>query len=90
MRIIENARSCINAAPRASRMLTRGLVAVVAILGLATSAVAQQTSGSIRGEVYGADAGVTVEVVNEGTGVSKSESPDASGAFRIDGLQPGS
>jgi outer membrane receptor protein involved in Fe transport len=90
MRIIEDARSCTNAALRASRMLTRGLLAVVAILGLVTSAVAQQTSGSIRGEVYGADAGVTVEVVNEGTGVSKSESPDASGAFRIDGLQPGS
>ena len=71
-------------------MLTRGLVAAVAILGLVTSAVAQQTSGAIRGEVYGADASTTVEVISEARGISKSEAPDASGAFRIDGLEPGS
>jgi outer membrane receptor protein involved in Fe transport len=70
-------------------MFARGLVTVVAILGLTTAANAQQSSGSIRGEVYGADAGVTVEVSDDARGVTKSQAPDAAGAFRFDGLTPG-
>jgi hypothetical protein len=59
------------------------------ILGLATSAQAQQSGGSIRGSVQGADSSTIVEVVDASRGTTKSEAPSGDGSFRFDGLNSG-
>ncbi len=73
-----------------SRTLTSGFAALVLILGLATSAQAQQSGGSIRGTVYGADASTVVEVVDQKRGTTKSKAAGSDGTFRFDGLTIGS
>ena len=79
----------IKSAASVTRKLFSGLAAVVLILGLATSAQAQQSGGSIRGTVVGADAGTVVEVRDDTRGTTKSRSA-SDGSFRFDGLQTGS
>ena len=79
----------IKSAASVTRKLFSGLAAVVLILGLATSAQAQQSGGSIRGTVVGADAGTVVEVRDDSRGTMKSKST-SDGSFRFDGLQTGS
>lgn len=72
-----------------SRKLISGIAAVVLLLGLATTASAQQSSGSIRGTVDGADSATVVEVVDTTRGITKSEGTESDGSFRFDGLTPG-
>lgn len=79
----------VNSVASVSRKLFSGLMAAVLILGLATSAYAQQSSGSVRGSVSGADSSTIVEVVDQARGITKSKGTDASGNFRFDGLNPG-
>ncbi len=66
--------------------LTGGFAALVLILGLATSAQAQQSGGSIKGTVVGADSSTVVEVVDQRRGTTKSEATSSDGSFRFDGL----
>ncbi len=70
------------------KKLFSGFAAVALLLGLATTASAQQSSGSIKGTVDGADSGTMVEVVDLDRGVTKSEAV-RNGEFRFDGLNPG-
>ena len=86
---VVNALSRVFSAASFTRKLISGLAAVVLILGLATSAQAQQSGGSIRGTVAGADSSTVVEVVDESRGTTKSRSTGADGSFRIDGLSSG-
>jgi hypothetical protein len=79
----------IKSAASVTRKLFSGLAAVVLILGLATSAQAQQSGGSIRGHVAGADGGTVVEVRDESRGTTKSKSTGSDGMFRFDGLTTG-
>ncbi|MGB5581900.1 MAG: TonB-dependent receptor [Woeseia sp.] len=79
----------VNSVASVSRKLCSGLATVVLILGLATSVQAQQSGGSIRGSVYGADSGTVVEVIDTARGTSKSESTGSDGSFRFDGLNTG-
>ncbi|MDH3273367.1 MAG: TonB-dependent receptor [Gammaproteobacteria bacterium] len=79
----------IKSAASVTRKLFSGLAAVVLILGLATSAQAQQSGGSIRGTVVGADSSTVVEVTDDSRGTTKSKST-SDGAFRFDGLPTGS
>ena len=68
--------------------LTRVMAALL-ILGFAATANAQQSAGAIRGTVEGATPGVVVEVVNLRRGITKTESVQADGEFRFDGLPTG-
>ncbi len=79
----------IKSAASVTRKLFSGLAAVVMILGLATSAQAQQSGGSIRGTVVGADSSTVVEVRDDSRGTMKSKST-SDGSFRFDGLATGS
>ena len=79
----------IKSAASVTRKLFSGLAAVVLILGLATSAQAQQSGGSIRGTVVGADSSTVVEVRDDTRGTTKSKST-SDGSFRFDGLTTGS
>jgi len=79
----------IKSAASVTRKLFSGLAAVVLILGLATSAQAQQSGGSIRGTVAGADSSTVVEVRDDNRGTTKSKST-SDGSFRFDGLSTGS
>jgi hypothetical protein len=56
---------------------------------LASTAYAQQSTGSLKGIVSGANADVVVEVVDNSRGITKSKTVDANGAFRFDGLTLG-
>ncbi len=73
----------------ALRTLGSGLLATFLMLGLAVSAHAQQSSGSIRGNVEGTTTGVVVEIADLNRGVTKTETPGPGGEFRFDGLQTG-
>lgn len=86
---VNRVHSYVNSVTSVSRKLFSGLAAVVLILGLATSAQAQQSGGSIRGSVQGADSSTIVEVVEASRGTTKSEAPGADGSFRFDGLETG-
>ncbi|MGB5164679.1 MAG: TonB-dependent receptor [Woeseiaceae bacterium] len=79
----------VNTVASLTRNLVSGLAAIVLVLGLATSANAQQSGGSIKGSVSGASAGTVVEVVDTSRGVTKSESVASDGSFRFDNLQAG-
>ena len=85
---VVNAISVLSAAT-VTRKLTNGLALVVLVLGLATAANAQQSSGSVKGTVQGADASVVVEVVDTARGTTKSTVTGTDGSFRFDGLTPG-
>jgi len=80
----------IKSAASVTRKLFSGLAAVVLVLGLVTSAQAQQSGGSIRGTVVGADSSTVVEVMDDTRGTTKSKSTGADGSFRFDGLTTGS
>jgi outer membrane receptor protein involved in Fe transport len=80
----------IKSAASVTRKLFSGLAAVVLVLGLATSAQAQQSGGSIRGHVAGADGATVVEVRDESRGTTKSKATGSDGMFRFDGLTTGS
>ena len=56
---------------------------------LASTAYAQQSTGSLKGIVSGANADVVVEVVDHSRGITKSKTVDADGAFRFDGFTLG-
>ncbi len=79
--------------PKSKRKFARkSLSAAICALSLTlgNAALAQDTDGSVRGTVTGANASTTVEVVDESRGTTRSESTGAGGTFRIDGLRPGS
>jgi hypothetical protein len=67
----------------------RGFAATLLVLGLASTASAQQSTGSIRGTVEGSTSGVEVEVVDVARGIARSQSPESNGTFRFDGLAVG-
>ncbi len=79
----------VNTVASLTRNLVSGLAAIVLVLGLATSANAQQSGGSIKGSVSGASAGTVVEVVDTSRGVTKSETVGSDGSFRFDSLNAG-
>ena len=68
-------------------------LAIVTTLGIAGIASAQTGSSTIAGVVKddsgGAVPGVSVRVVNEGTGVAAERFSDEQGAFSVDALLPG-
>lgn len=66
-----------------------GLSAVLLVLALASTASAQQSTGSIRGTVEGSGADVVVEVRDVARGVARSEAPAPDGSFRFDALPIG-
>jgi hypothetical protein len=72
-------------------LLRKGLSAAICALALAVGspAFSQETDGSIRGAVQGANNSTTVEVVDTSRGITLSESTGSDGEFRIDGLAPG-
>lgn len=72
-----------------SRIMYGGLAVAILIFGLTSTVYAQQATGSIRGVVVGAGAGVTVEAVDSTRGVTRSKTTDADGAFRFDGITTG-
>lgn len=73
-----------------TRTLYGGLAIAILVMGLVSTAIAQVSTGSVRGTVAGADTGVVVEVTDTKRGVTKSKNVDADGAFRFDGLTLGS
>jgi hypothetical protein len=64
-------------------------VVLIVTVFLASTASAQQSTGSIKGIVSGADSDVVVEVIDNSRGLTKSKTVDADGAFRFDGLTLG-
>src|SRR4051794_38704203 len=76
-----------------SRLLAAALCLVV-MMSMATTASAQQTTGSIAGRVLdeqkGAVPGATVTAKNAATGFARSEVSDSEGLYRITGLPVGS
>ena len=70
----------------------KGLGAAICALALTigSPAFSQDTDGSVRGIVQGANNSTVVEVVNTSRGTTRSESTNADGEFRISGLAPGS
>ena len=84
-----SAQKCVLTAATVTRKLFGALTVAVLVLGLATSAQAQTQSGSIKGTVEGSSSMVTVQVVDEARGHTKTESPAADGSFKFDGLAPG-
>lgn len=62
------------------------MVALLLIVG--SPAQAQLSTGSVRGTVAGAPAGVQVEAINPETGVSRSVETRADGSYVISGLRP--
>ena len=67
-----------------SRTLYGSLAIAFLVLGMVSTANAQQSTGSLRGVVNGADSGTVVEVVDTSRGVTKTRTVDADGAFRFD------
>src|SRR3954471_193984 len=76
-----------------SRLLAAALCLVV-MMSMATTASAQQTTGSIAGRVLdeqkAAVPGATVTAKNAATGFTRSEVSDSEGLYRITGLPVGS
>jgi len=87
---VVGALKCVISAATVTRKLTSGLALAVLVLGLATTANAQQSTGGIKGTVQGADSSVVVEVVDTARGTTKSTVTGSGGSFRFDGLTPGS
>jgi hypothetical protein len=62
-------------------------------LGISQSVLAQQQMGAVQGTVTDATRavlpGVTITVVHQGTGLQRSTPTNASGVYRIPGLEPG-
>lgn len=87
---VVGALKCVISAAIVTRKLTSGLALAVMVLGLATTANAQQSTGGIKGTVQGADSSVVVEVVDTARGTTKSTVTGSGGNFRFDGLTPGS
>lgn len=87
---VVGALKCALSAATVTRKLTSGLALAVLVLGLATTANAQQSTGGIKGTVQGADSSVVVEVVDTARGTTKSTVTGSGGSFRFDGLTPGS
>jgi len=81
--------SYASSAASVARKLVSGIFASVVFLGLATSAFAQQSGGSIRGDVQGADANTAVEIVDTARGITKSKGVDSNGEFRFDNITEG-
>ena len=80
----------ISTVKRVSRTLYGSLAIAFLVLGMVSTANAQQSTGSVHGVVNGvADSSVVVEVVDTSRGVTKSKTVDADGAFRFDGLTLG-
>lgn len=73
----------------ALRTLASGVLAAFLLLGLAVSAQAQQSTGSIRGTVDGSTSATIVEVTDVARGITRSETPNANGTFRFDSLSVG-
>jgi len=84
-----NVLSYVNSVASVTRKLATGTLAIVLFLGLATSAVAQQSGGAVRGTVDGADASTVVEVVDVSRGTTKSKSTNSRGEFRFENLSVG-
>jgi hypothetical protein len=60
--------------------------------GLATPVMAQETTGTIRGTVFGENgpiAGATVELLNTATGSGATVASSANGSFSVSGLRAG-
>lgn len=74
--------------PFAKKALSAAICAVA--LSMGNTALAQDTSGSVRGIVQGAGSNTVVEVVDTSRGTTRSESTGAGGSFDIGGLRPGS
>lgn len=74
--------------PFAKKALSAAICAVA--LSMGNAALAQDTSGSVRGIVQGAGSNTVVEVVDTSRGTTRSESTGAGGSFDIGGLRPGS
>ena len=72
-----------------SRTLYGSLAIAFLVLGMVSTANAQQSTGSVHGVVNGADSGTVVEVVDTSRGVTKTRTVDEDGAFRFDGLTLG-
>ena len=75
-----------------SRRMTRSLLSVAisaALLGNVAPAFGQNTDGSVRGTVTGANQSTVVQVVDTARGTTRAGSIDNSGEFRVDGLAPG-
>src|SRR6185295_20282146 len=66
---------------------------VLAVVGLAPSAFAQQTTGSITGRIVDAQSaavpGVTVTAKNPQTGFTRTDVSDAEGVYRLTALPVG-
>ena len=86
---VVGALKCVISAATVTRKLTSGLALAVMVLGLATTANAQQSTGAIKGTVQGADSSVVVEAVDTARGTTKSTVTGAGGDFRFDGLTTG-
>ena len=73
---------------------SRLLIAALWVLVTATSAFAQQTTGTIAGRVLdeqkAAIPGATITAKNDSTGFTRTEVSDAEGLYRITGLPVGS
>ena len=74
--------------------IVRWVAALGCVLAIATTASAQQTTGSVTGRVLdeqkAAVPGATVTAKNQGTGFSRSELSDTEGVYRLTGLPVGS
>ena len=72
----------------------RLVLAACCLIGLTTSAAAQQTTGTITGRVFddqkAAVPGASVTAKNDSTGFSRTEISDTEGVYRITGLPVGS
>lgn len=88
MTTVVSVRSYAKITALVTRKFISGIAAVAILLGLSTTALAQQSGGSLKGAVTGATSGTVVEVVDQSRGITKSE--DASGGtFRVDNLPAG-
>src|SRR4051812_33183707 len=76
---------------RVSRAGAIAALALAALVGVASTAAAQ--TAELRGAVVDASGatlpGVTVAIVNSGTGVERTVVTDEQGVFRVPALQPG-
>ena len=86
---VNSVHSYVTTAASVARKLASAFVASVLFLGLATSAFAQQSGGSIRGDVAGADSSTVVEVIDASRGTTKSKDVDSDGEFQFSNLTTG-